>query len=178
VFRASLDMMAQDRMSRYQLPWLVAMPAENAAVDPVVDPVGRLRGACRARSSCASRHGRRQLSVPSRAGSTMRGATAMSCARTAAVCRPLRRPVLCRCRRVQRRRTRVPRQDHGRRPRHARFRLSLPARGATGRSLIRSHETLPMPTREKLLHANATAFFGLDAGRSALSGAAAARRSA
>jgi aminocarboxymuconate-semialdehyde decarboxylase len=45
-------------------------------------------------------------------------------------------------------------------------------------SLIRSHETLPVPTREKLLHANATAFFGLDAGRSALSGAAAARRSA
>jgi len=45
-------------------------------------------------------------------------------------------------------------------------------------SLIRSHETLPMPTCEKLLHANATAFFGLDAGRAAVSGAAAARRSA
>jgi aminocarboxymuconate-semialdehyde decarboxylase len=45
-------------------------------------------------------------------------------------------------------------------------------------NLIRSHEALPMPTREKLLHANASAFFGLDAGRSAMSGASAARRSA
>jgi len=38
-----------------QLPWLVAMPAETQLFDPVVDPVGRLRSACRARSSCALR---------------------------------------------------------------------------------------------------------------------------
>jgi len=45
-------------------------------------------------------------------------------------------------------------------------------------SLIRSHEGLPAPTREKLLHANANAFFDLDAGRIAVRGAAAVRRSA
>jgi len=45
-------------------------------------------------------------------------------------------------------------------------------------SLIRSHEALPGPTREKLLHENASAFFGLDAGRIGMSGAAAVRRSA
>ncbi|TLY98446.1 MAG: amidohydrolase, partial [Gammaproteobacteria bacterium] len=45
-------------------------------------------------------------------------------------------------------------------------------------SLIRSHEALPAPTREKLLHENASAFFGLDAGRIGMSGAAAVRRSA
>jgi aminocarboxymuconate-semialdehyde decarboxylase len=42
-------------------------------------------------------------------------------------------------------------------------------------SLIGSQENLPAATRAKLLHENATAFFNLDAERSALGGA---RRSA
>ena len=45
-------------------------------------------------------------------------------------------------------------------------------------SLIRSHEALPAAVREKLLHANATRFFGLGAVRALEAGTAPARRSA
>jgi aminocarboxymuconate-semialdehyde decarboxylase len=45
-------------------------------------------------------------------------------------------------------------------------------------TLIRSHETLPAAAREKLLHGNARTFFGLDARRSRASPALSARRSA
>ena len=37
------DMMGDERMKRWMLPWLVAMPAETQLVDAVARPVGRVR---------------------------------------------------------------------------------------------------------------------------------------
>ena len=39
------DMMGDERMKRWMLPWLVAMPAETQLVHPVADPVRRVRAA-------------------------------------------------------------------------------------------------------------------------------------
>jgi len=170
VFVQPWDMMVQD--GKCQVPAPVAGGhAANAAVDPVVESCRAPSSACRARSAVASRtaavafrtfSGGRQCVAQPRCRARGLPASAVL----------LRRRFLCDCRRVQRRRTPFS-SNHGRRPRHARFRLSFPPREQTVGSLIPlPRDAADADPREAAATPTPTAFFGLDAGSSALSGAA------
>jgi len=177
VFVHPWDMMAQDRMSKYQLPWLVAMPAETQLSILWLILSGAFERLPRSLKLCFATR-RRQLCVPSRA------------------CRQRVAQPRCRARGLPASAVHYVDRFHVDAAVFSGDALAFlvkimgedrvmlgsdyPSRSGSKQvgSLIRSHETLSMPSREKLLQANATAFFGLDAGRSALSGAAAARRSA
>jgi aminocarboxymuconate-semialdehyde decarboxylase len=177
VFVHPWDMMAQDRMARYQLPWLVAMPAETQLSILWLILSGAFERLPRSLKLCFAHGGGSFPYLLGRVDNAWRNRD-------------------------------VVREDCPRLPSSYVDRFHVDAAVFSGDALaflvkimgedrvmlgsdypfplgeqqvgnlIRSHEALPMPTREKLLHANAAAFFGLDAGRSALSGASAARRSA
>ena len=171
------DMMAPERMSRYQLPWLVAMPAETQLSILWLILSGAFERLPRSLKLCFAHGGGSFPYLLGRVDNAWRNRD-------------------------------VVREDCPRLPSSYLDRFHVDAAVFSGEalaflvkimgedrvmlgsdypfplgeqqvgSLIRSHEALPAPTREKLLHANASAFFGVDAGRFAVSGAAAVRRSA
>jgi aminocarboxymuconate-semialdehyde decarboxylase len=177
VFVHPWDMMAQERMSRYQLPWLVAMPAETQLSILWLILSGAFERLPRSLRLCFAHGGGSFPYLLGRVDNAWRNRDVVreDCPRLpssyvdrfyvdAAVFSDDALAFL----------VKVMGEDRVMLGSDYPFPLGEQQVG----SLIRSQEALPMPTREKLLHANATAFFGLDAGRTAMSGASAARRSA
>ena len=177
VFVHPWDMMAQERMSRYQLPWLVAMPAETQLSILWLILSGAFERLPRSLKLCFAHGGGSFPYLLGRVDNAWRNRDVVreDCPRLpssyvdrfhvdAAVFSGDALAFL----------VKIMGEDRVMLGSDYPFPLGEQQVG----SLIRSHEALPTPTREKLLHANATAFFGLDAGRSAVSGAPAARRSA
>jgi aminocarboxymuconate-semialdehyde decarboxylase len=177
VFVHPWDMMAQDRMSRYQLPWLVAMPAETQLSILWLILSGAFERLPRSLKLCFAHGGGSFPYLLGRVDNAWRNRDVVreDCPRLpstyvdrfyvdAAVFSDDALAFL----------VKVMGEDRVMLGSDYPFPLGEQQVG----NLIHSQEALPAPTREKLLHANATAFFGLDGGRTAMSGASATRRSA
>ena len=132
VFVHPWDMMAQERMPKYQLPWLVAMPAETQLSILWLILSGAFERLPRSLKLCFAHGGGSFPYLLGRVDNAWRNRDIVRAGLPAPAV-VLRRPLPRRRRGLQRRRARLSRQDHGRGARDARLRLSLPARRAAGR---------------------------------------------
>jgi aminocarboxymuconate-semialdehyde decarboxylase len=177
VFVHPWDMMAPERMSRYMLPWLVAMPAETQLSILWLILSGALERLPRSLKLCFAHGGGSFPYLLGRVDNAWRNRDIVraDCPRLpssyldrfhvdAAVFSGDALAFLIK----------TMGEDHVMLGSDYPFPLGEQRVG----SLIRSHEGLPAATREKLLHGNARSFFGLDARRSTASAALSARRSA
>ncbi len=177
VFVHPWDMMAPERMSRYQLPWLVAMPAETQLSILWLILSGAFERLPRSLRLCFAHGGGSFPYLLGRVDNAWRNRDIVreDCPRLpssyvdrfhvdAAVFSGDALAFL----------VKTMGEDRVMLGSDYPFPLGEQRVG----SLIRSHETLPAAAREKLLQGNARTFFGLDARRSTASQALTARRSA
>jgi aminocarboxymuconate-semialdehyde decarboxylase len=177
VFVHPWDMMAQERMPRYQLPWLVAMPAETQLSILWLILSGAFERLPRSLKLCFAHGGGSLPYLLGRVDNAWRNRDIVreDCPRLpssyldrfyvdAAVFSADALAFL----------VKTMGQDRVMLGSDYPFPLGEQQVG----SLIRSHPGLPAGAREKLLHVNATRFFGLGSVRAARDGAPAARRTA
>ncbi|MGH8132807.1 MAG: amidohydrolase family protein [Steroidobacteraceae bacterium] len=177
VFVHPWDMMAQERMPRYQLPWLVAMPAETQLSILWLILSGAFERLPRSLRLCFAHGGGSFPYLLGRADNAWRNRDIVreDCPHPpssyldrfcvdAAVFSPEALAFL------------VATMGEDRVMLGSDYPFPLGEQQAG--SLIRSHPNISAQTRDKLLHANARAFFGLDTGRAALAAGSGARRRA
>ena len=177
VFVHPWDMMAQERMPRYQLPWLVAMPAETQLSILWLILSGAFERLPRTLKLCFAHGGGSFAYLLGRVDNAWRNRDIVR-----EDCPQLPSSYLDRfyvdaaafSHEALDLLVRTMGEDRVMLGSDYPYPLGEQQVG----SLIRSHPTLPAAARAKLLHANARAFFGLEGGQAALAAHAAARRRA